>query len=116
MLRENILICVLIFHLFQPSTEFANVFLIQTSGVRSVVLVPTEPCQTRCRVVSAILNPKDIRKFFIDFLKIRIQSVPSKEKIHFIVFYNWLFWRPVSVPAKSSSPTSLSITYIGSFY
>jgi hypothetical protein len=76
-----------------PVTEFANVFLTQASGSRHMVLLPTENCQKKCRVVSIILEPKDV------------------------LFYNWLFWRPISVPVESSLPQSnTSVTYIGSFY
>jgi len=74
-----------------PLTEFANVFLAQASGSRYVVLIPTKNCHHRCKVISTVLQPKDV------------------------LFYNWLFWRPVSVHVESSS-SNISITYVGSFY
>jgi len=77
-----------------PTTEFANVFLIQSSGSRTVVLIPTTSCQETCKVVSVVLKSNEI------------------------LFYNWLFWRPMSIPAKTHSREDLgiSIAVLGSFY
>jgi len=71
-----------------PLTEFANVWLNQKSGRRIVMLEPAPHCKSSCIPISAVLSANDI------------------------LFYNWQLWRARFLP----SATSLSITYMSSFY
>lgn len=77
-------------HYYYPLTDFANVWLAQGQGYRVVVLEPSESCRNNCSTVSVLLKPKDV------------------------LYYNWQFWRPKSLPARISEEPS--ITYMGSFY
>ncbi|CAH1160209.1 unnamed protein product [Phaedon cochleariae] len=72
-----------------PNTECSNVFVVQGKGQRSIVLKPSKECAGKCRTVSVVL------------------------KASYVLWYNWWYWRPVSLPTqKSSGP---SITYINSY-
>lgn len=73
-----------------PLTDFANVWLAQGFGYRLIVLDPSETCRKNCSTVSVVLKPKDV------------------------LYYNWQFWRPRSLPARISSDNS--VTFMGSFY
>ncbi|CAL8104876.1 unnamed protein product [Orchesella dallaii] len=75
-----------------PVTEFANVFVMQADGRRLIVLIPVRHCRSNCKIISVVLQPNDV------------------------LFYNWLFWRPISLPIKALEGNDLSITYVGSFY
>ncbi|KAF4532941.1 hypothetical protein B566_EDAN000629 [Ephemera danica] len=73
-----------------PLTDFANIWVSQGSGTRLLALVPSPHCSQRCHPVSVLLQQGDL------------------------LFYNWQFWRPRSLPLQGSS--SLSVTFVGSFY
>ncbi|ODN02243.1 hypothetical protein Ocin01_04446 [Orchesella cincta] len=75
-----------------PVTEFANVFVMQADGRRLIVLIPVRHCRSNCKIISVVLQENDV------------------------LFYNWLFWRPISLPIKALEGNDLSITYVGSFY
>nr|XP_023017276.1 uncharacterized protein LOC111506443 [Leptinotarsa decemlineata] len=72
-----------------PNTECSYVFLIQASGERSIILKPSRECASKCRTVSVSLKPS------------------------YVLWYNWWYWRPISLPTKNSSEPS--ITYINSY-
>uniref|UniRef100_A0A6P7FRX2 Uncharacterized protein LOC114332028 n=1 Tax=Diabrotica virgifera virgifera TaxID=50390 RepID=A0A6P7FRX2_DIAVI len=72
-----------------PNTECSYVFLIQGSGERSIVLKPSKECSNNCRTVSVVLKPS------------------------YILWYNWWYWRPISLPVTNA--TGPSITYINSY-
>lgn len=73
-----------------PLTDFANVWLTQADGFRLIVLDPSDLCKSNCSAVSIVLHPKDV------------------------LYYNWQFWRPRSLPARLTD--DLSITFMSSFY
>lgn len=73
-----------------PITDFADVWVMQGQGSRILVLDPSPPCNQNCSSVSILLNSGNI------------------------LYYNWQFWRPRSLPSRLSE--ELSITFIGSFY
>ncbi|CAG9858370.1 unnamed protein product [Phyllotreta striolata] len=72
-----------------PSTECSYVFAIQGSGERSIVLKPSKECSNNCRTISVVLKPS------------------------YILWYNWWYWRPISLPSTNSSEPS--VTYINSY-
>ncbi|XP_044729542.1 uncharacterized protein LOC123292893 [Chrysoperla carnea] len=72
-----------------PDMECSYVYTIQGSGRRTILLRPSKECLGLCRTVSVVLNPSEV------------------------LFYNWWYWRPISVPFASSKEKS--VTYIGSY-
>lgn len=72
-----------------PNTECSYVFVIQSSGERTIILKPSKECGNACRTVSIILKPS------------------------FVLWYNWWYWRPMSFPSQNAS--KVSITYISSY-
>ncbi|KAJ8919302.1 hypothetical protein NQ315_003886 [Exocentrus adspersus] len=72
-----------------PNTECSYIFVIQGSGERTVVLKPSVECSQKCRTVSVILRPS------------------------YVLWYNWWYWRPISLPSENSSGPSIS--YINSY-
>ncbi|XP_073996161.1 uncharacterized protein isoform X1 [Rhodnius prolixus] len=77
-------------HYYLPPTEGTTVFVIQGTGARLFVLEPSRECANFCHRVSVLLKPNHI------------------------LWYNWWYWRAVSLPVDHS--TRLSITYVGSYY
>jgi hypothetical protein len=75
-----------------PITEFANVWLTQGNGFRHIVLDPSDMCSRNCSTFSVVLRPKDV------------------------LYYNWQFYRPRSLPARIPDSDELSITFVASFY
>ncbi|GAB6033212.1 hypothetical protein CHUAL_012817 [Chamberlinius hualienensis] len=71
-----------------PLTEFANVWLHQRIGRRVVTFQPSPHCESSCTPMSTVIFAGDI------------------------LFYNWQYWRLQFHPSASS----LSLTYMGSFY
>lgn len=45
-----------------PNFECSYVFVIQSTGVRTVILKPSRECMDECKTVSVILKPSYIRK------------------------------------------------------
>ncbi|KAG5886969.1 hypothetical protein JTB14_006612 [Gonioctena quinquepunctata] len=72
-----------------PNTECSYIFMIQGSGERTIILRPSRECATKCRTVSVLLKPSHV------------------------LWYNWWYWRPISLPTKNS--TKPSISYINSY-
>lgn len=72
-----------------PNTECGNVILRCGSGERLIRLVPSAECQQECRSLTILLRAKQT------------------------LWYNWWYWRPVSLPAANS--TSISVSYLTSF-
>ncbi|KAG8223556.1 hypothetical protein J437_LFUL004430 [Ladona fulva] len=74
-----------------PLTDFANVWITAAGdGERLISLWPASQCSHACSPTSVVLKPGQI------------------------LFYNWQFWRPRSLPVHGSK--GLSIMYLGSFY
>ncbi|KAL0268179.1 UNVERIFIED_CONTAM: hypothetical protein PYX00_010220 [Menopon gallinae] len=67
-----------------PTTEGANVFIKQLSGRRLIVLEPTQECRHSCQRMSVVLQEKHI------------------------LWYNWWYWRPRSLPIMNSTEESLA--------
>lgn len=74
-----------------PATECANVMVRAAAGARLIRLVASPECRAHCRPNTVLLSPGKI------------------------LWYNWWYWRPVSLPGVPRDPGSLSITYIASF-
>ncbi|XP_046623892.1 uncharacterized protein LOC124306842 [Neodiprion virginianus] len=72
-----------------PNSECSNVVLRCGSGERLIKLVPSPECQQECRSSTVLLTARQT------------------------LWYNWWYWRPVSLPAVNS--TSISISYLTSF-
>uniref|UniRef100_A0A1Y1MH36 Uncharacterized protein n=1 Tax=Photinus pyralis TaxID=7054 RepID=A0A1Y1MH36_PHOPY len=72
-----------------PNTECSYVFVIQGSGERTIILKPSKECGSVCRTVSVVLRPS------------------------FVLWYNWWYWRPISLPKENVTETSIS--YISSY-
>ncbi|XP_023312766.1 uncharacterized protein LOC111692869 [Anoplophora glabripennis] len=72
-----------------PNTECSYIFVIQGSGERTIVLRPSMECSQNCRTVSVILKPS------------------------YVLWYNWWYWRPISLPTENS--TGPSVSYINSY-
>lgn len=51
-------------YVFQPLTDFANVWVSQGSGARLLSLSPSPHCVTRCHPVSVLMQPGDLREYF----------------------------------------------------
>lgn len=76
---------------YLPPTEGTTVFVIQGCGARLFVLEPSRECSNSCHRVSVLLKPNHI------------------------LWYNWWYWRALSLPVEDHS-SRLSITYVGSYY
>ncbi|XP_018335085.1 uncharacterized protein LOC112906734 [Agrilus planipennis] len=72
-----------------PNPECSYVFLIQGSGNRNIILKPTMECSHSCKTISVILHQSQV------------------------LWYNWWYWRPLSLPVKNS--TEVSVTYMNSY-
>lgn len=72
-----------------PDTECPNIFIVQATGKRIIILRPTAECSSKCRTLSVRL--------------------PTS----YVLLYNWWYWKPISI-ADQSSP-SQSVSYIGSY-
>ncbi|XP_044747837.1 uncharacterized protein LOC123309057 [Coccinella septempunctata] len=72
-----------------PGMECSYISVRQAIGQRTIVLKPSAECSKKCRTVSLVLN----------------SSV--------ILWYNWWYWRPVSLPIVNA--TDLAISYISSY-
>ncbi|KAK9695073.1 hypothetical protein QE152_g33111 [Popillia japonica] len=76
-------------HHVLPSFECSYVFVIQGSGQQTVILRPTQECSDSCKTVSVVLKPS------------------------YVLWYNWWYWRPISLPMANATETSIS--YINSY-
>ncbi|XP_076298979.1 uncharacterized protein LOC143218008 isoform X1 [Lasioglossum baleicum] len=72
-----------------PNPECSNVVMRCTSGARLIKMVASQECTESCASFTILLTAGKI------------------------LWYNWWYWRPVSLPASNS--TSTSINYIISF-
>ncbi|XP_076243078.1 uncharacterized protein LOC143184609 [Calliopsis andreniformis] len=72
-----------------PNTECSNVVIRCTSGTRLIKLVASSECSGSCESFTVLL------------------------KIGESLWYNWWYWRPISLPALNS--TNVSINYMTSF-
>ncbi|XP_045480567.1 uncharacterized protein LOC123685043 [Harmonia axyridis] len=72
-----------------PGTECSYISVRQAIGQRIIVLKPSLECSQECRTVSIVLNSS------------------------IILWYNWWYWRPISLPMGNA--TDLSISYITSY-
>nr|XP_045593199.1 uncharacterized protein LOC123754906 [Procambarus clarkii] len=70
-----------------PLTEFANVVLIQGDGSSNLTLYPSQHCQNTCSSVTVTLNATQV------------------------LFFNWIYWRPVRVNGKYVSTLAMSSFY-----
>lgn len=73
-----------------PLTDFANVWMAQGQGFRTIVLDPSEACRGNCSSLSIKLNSMDV------------------------LYFNWQFYRARSLPSRTSNEPS--VTFLGSFY
>ncbi|XP_046393999.1 uncharacterized protein LOC124161837 [Ischnura elegans] len=74
-----------------PMSDFANVWILAAgSGERLISLWPASQCSHACSPTSIVLQPGHI------------------------LFYNWQFWRPRSLPVQGAQ--GISILFMGSFY
>jgi len=73
-----------------PMTEFANMWVMQGSGQRTISFEPSVSCRSLCPQLKATIYPGDV------------------------LYYNWQFWNPTSLPVSEAEETS--VTYVGSFY
>ncbi|RZB70347.1 uncharacterized protein BDFB_007012, partial [Asbolus verrucosus] len=65
-----------------PNTECSYIFVIQGSGERTIILKPSKECGDMCKTVSVVLKPS------------------------YVLWYNWWYWRPISLPSENSTQTS----------
>uniref|UniRef100_A0A0C9R5D3 ThiI_2 protein n=1 Tax=Fopius arisanus TaxID=64838 RepID=A0A0C9R5D3_9HYME len=72
-----------------PNPECSNVILRSTRGSRLIKMTPSTECQRNCRTFLVLLSPSRT------------------------LWYNWWYWRPMSLPAINS--TEISINYLTSF-
>ncbi|KAK2582305.1 hypothetical protein KPH14_004644 [Odynerus spinipes] len=72
-----------------PNPECSNVILRFTDGARLIKMVPSSECQQHCKTSTIVLS-----------------------KGH-TLWYNWWYWRPISLPISNS--TAISISYLTSF-
>ncbi|KAK9508695.1 hypothetical protein O3M35_006188 [Rhynocoris fuscipes] len=75
---------------YLPATEGTTVSIIQGYGSRLFVLEPSKECSMSCHRVSVLLKPNHV------------------------LWYNWWYWRAISIPVDHSS--AFSITYVSSYY
>lgn len=47
-----------------PNLECSYVFVMQTSGIRTVILKPSRECSEHCKTVSVVLKPSYVCKYF----------------------------------------------------
>lgn len=96
-------------HHVLPSFECSYVFVIQGSGQQTVILRPTQECSDSCKTVSVVLKPsyvcKDYLYSFYQLSLLRFSLIT--------VWYNWWYWRPISLPMANATETSIS--YINSY-
>ncbi|XP_057335708.1 uncharacterized protein LOC130674408 isoform X1 [Microplitis mediator] len=72
-----------------PNPECTNIILRSTSGVRLIKMVPSPDCRNSCKPLAIILQAG------------------------YTLWYNWLYWRPISYPVINS--TDVSVNYLTSF-
>ncbi|XP_015114416.1 uncharacterized protein LOC107039363 [Diachasma alloeum] len=72
-----------------PNPECSNVILRSTSGSRLIKMMPSPECQRNCKSSVVLLSS------------------------HHTLWYNWWYWKPISLPAINS--TEISIIYLTSF-
>ncbi|KAG8035133.1 hypothetical protein G9C98_001623 [Cotesia typhae] len=73
----------------QPNPECTNVILRSTSGLRLIKMIPSPECLSTCQPTAIIL------------------------KAGYTLWYNWLYWRPISYPVANA--TEVSVNYLTSF-
>ncbi|XP_044592286.1 uncharacterized protein LOC123270352 [Cotesia glomerata] len=72
-----------------PNPECTNVILRSTSGLRLIKMIPSPECLNTCQPTAIIL------------------------KAGYTLWYNWLYWRPISYPVTNA--TEVSVNYLTSF-
>nr|XP_053639573.1 uncharacterized protein LOC128693745 [Cherax quadricarinatus] len=70
-----------------PLTEFANVVLVQGEGSSSLTLFPSHHCENTCNSISVTLEATQV------------------------LFFNWIYWRPVRVGGRHISTLAMSSFY-----
>lgn len=98
--------------LFQPRPECSNVILRFTDGARLIKMMPSLECQQNCKTSTILLSNGYTCMFFF----LHLCSIFNRRKLIFIilsVWYNWWYWRPISLPVSNS--TTISISYLTSF-
>lgn len=70
-----------------PLTEFANVVLMQGEGESLVTMFPSNHCKTACQPVDVLLGPSQV------------------------LFFNWIYWRPVRQGGNHTSVLLMSSFY-----
>ncbi|KAI1280883.1 hypothetical protein HDE_13409 [Halotydeus destructor] len=75
---------------FIPMTDFANVWVAQAFGSRTIILDPVRTCRTNCSSLAITLQAMDI------------------------LYYNWQFYSARSLPLRRDE--GISLTFVGSFY
>lgn len=70
-----------------PLTEFANIILIQGEGKSLITMFPSNHCKNICQPVNIFLGPSEV------------------------LFFNWIYWRPVRQGGNHTSTLLLSSFY-----
>lgn len=70
-----------------PLTEFANVVLIQGEGKSLITMFPSNHCKTICQPVDVYLDPSQV------------------------LFFNWIYWRPLRHGGNHTSTLLMSSFY-----
>lgn len=70
-----------------PLTEFANIVLIQGEGKSLITMFPSNHCKTVCQPVNIFLGPSQV------------------------LFFNWIYWRPVRQGGNHTSALLISSFY-----
>lgn len=98
-----------------PSTDCSNMFIYQAIGSRIVHLQPTSECKQQCRRLSVKLKQHHTCKTSsLTFDTLHDSFTISFLYLHYTVFYDWWYWKPISSPAHQLTKTT-SVSYIGSY-
>lgn len=70
-----------------PLAEFANIVLMQGEGESSIKMIPSDHCKTACKAIDIVLNSSQV------------------------LFFNWVYWRPVRQGGNYTSVLLMSSFY-----
>ncbi|MPC79891.1 hypothetical protein E2C01_074444 [Portunus trituberculatus] len=70
-----------------PLTEFANIVLMQGEGKSLIAMIPSNHCKTTCKSIDIVLNSSQV------------------------LFFNWVYWRPVRQGGNHTSVLLMSSFY-----
>ncbi|XP_047354732.1 uncharacterized protein LOC124951045 isoform X1 [Vespa velutina] len=96
-----------------PRPECSNVILRFTDGARLIKMMPSLECQQNCKTSTILLSNGYTCMFLFYIYGLFLIEGNLLIFIILLVWYNWWYWRPMSLPVSNS--TTISISYLTSF-